>query len=379
MRLKRQKENQPCINLSQMNIIFNARDFWRKFTIWIRLYLVSRYSGFGIAEDAYNHLYDFPDEFTTMLQLVFGKEIKDKFNQLLEEQIVMLRALIDAQMDGNAQVANQNIDELYQNGYEQAKYLSEINPYWETIQWKQLISTYIKYTIAETNYISMGDFENSIISYDNLMSQSITMGDYLALGLFKYLNLESHTPYLGTSCISYDQVNTIYQIRTFWYEMAVWTRAILVGKLTGKGYSELAYERLKQNIANYGELLKKFFNDEKVNEYLQILYNYVDLVNNLINAEATGNTEEINKISTQLLENSDKRAMLLTDLNPYLDQNEWRSILNKYTKSTIDEISTFFSNDYQANINIFDDLLNQAAHTADHFSEALYYYNTTRG
>lgn len=379
MRCKSQIEDQQCISLSQMNIIFNSRDFWRKFTIWIRLYLVSIYSGFGNIENAYSHLYYYPSEFTTMLQLIFGKDIKDRYNQLLEQQIIIFNELINAQIEGNTELINQHINELYQNGYEQAKYLSEINPYWETIQWRQLINTYIKYTITEANYLSIGDYANSMKAYDSLMNQSISLGDYFSLGLFKYLNLESHASNETGQCISYDQMNTIYQIRTFWFEMAIWTRAILVGKFTGKGYSELALARLKQNIADYGELLKNFFDDPKVDEYLQILYNYIELVNDLINAGTVGNVEEINRITALLFENADKRAMLLTDMNSYLDQNEWKSILYGYTQNTIDEISTFLANDYQANINIFDDLLNQASHTGDYFSEALYYYNTTRG
>lgn len=376
MRRKSQIEEYECISLSQMNIIFNSRDFWRKFTIWIRLYLISRYSGFGNVEEAYSHLYYYPSEFTTMLQLIFGKDIKDRYNQLLVQQIITLKELIDAQTQGNMELINQRINELYQNGDEQAKFLSEINPYWDTIQWRQLINTYIRYTIAEANYISMGDYANSMNAYSSLMNQAVSMGDYLSLGLFKYMDLDSNQE---GQCITYEQMNTIYQIRTFWFETAIWTRAILVGKLTGKGYSELAYARLEQNISNYGELLKKFFDETKVNEYLQILYNYIDLINGLIDAESTGNVEEINRITTLLLENADKRAMLLTDMNPYLDQDEWRNLLYKYTQDTIDEISTFISNDYRANIIIFDDLINQASHTADYFSEALYYYNTIRG
>lgn len=379
MRCKKQIEEYQCISLSQMNIIFNSRDFWRKLTMWIRLYLISRYSGFGNVEEAYNHLYDYPSEFTTMLQFIFGKDIKDRYNQLLVQQIITLKELIDAQTLGNIELINKRVNELYQNADEQAKFLSEVNPYWEIIQCRQLLHTYIRYTIAEANYISMGDYANSMNAYSNLMNQAVSLGDYLSLGLFKYMNLESHASDQDGQCINYEQMNTIYQIRTFWFEMAIWTRAVLVGKFTGGDYSELANTRLKQNIESYGKLLKDFFDETIVNEYLQILYNYIDLINGLIDAEFTGNVEEINRIKRLLFENADKRVTLLTDMNSYLDQNQWRSILYAYTQDTIDEISTFISNDYKANIIIFDDLINQASHTADYFSEALYYYNTIRG
>jgi hypothetical protein len=114
-----------------MNIILNSRIFWRKLATWSRAYLFSRFGRVGISEDIFGHLLNILAEFASMLRLVFGAEFAEKYYQLLVQNVVILRDLLNAQSANDIEAIYRNLELLYQNSDERAAYLSEMNPHWE--------------------------------------------------------------------------------------------------------------------------------------------------------------------------------------------------------------------------------------------------------
>jgi hypothetical protein len=364
-----------CISLAQTQIIFNSRIFWRQLATWTRAYLNSRYLGIGIAEDVFGHLLNVPSELSSILRLTFGGEVSEKYYQLLTQQIIILRELITAQLDGNREAVGQNVDRLYRNGETRAAFLASLNPLWNEAEWKNMIDTYLNLTIEEANSFAIGNYSRNIEAFDNLTTQTDIMGDYFAHGLYHYITGTApgfNQPITIGQCISYDQMTILYYIRIFWFEMAAWTRAFIVSSAINPVYSDKAYERLRQVPIRYGNLLKTFFNEEMVNQNLQLIDAHINLIHNLVTAQINNNQEEVNKTVQLLYQNSDERAAILAQMNPYLDQNQWRGVLYTYLRSTIEEITTFLTGDYERNIDIYQRLIDQTEQISNIFSESLF-------
>src|SRR5690554_4728290 len=92
--------NPECITFSQMNLLFNARIYFRRLTIWVWAYIISRYYGIGSPQDLFSRLYLESMEISNMLTFVFGREYSQQYSELLSDFSIGLSDLITAQLEG---------------------------------------------------------------------------------------------------------------------------------------------------------------------------------------------------------------------------------------------------------------------------------------
>jgi hypothetical protein len=281
--------NTQCITYSQMNMISNSRLYWRRFTTWVRIFIISRYLGIGTGEDSFRRLYSETSGIGSFLQIVFDCEISSNISQLLNQFTFALRDLIDAQFQGNSQGVNQNVTRIYQVASNFASYLASVNPSVNEADWRNMLNTYIQYTIEETNSFITGDYSHDIQAYRSLTDLTNRMGDILAQSLMDYINAGySLTPQANLQCIPLDQMNLIYTIRMYWYELFTWTRYYMLSRYRGIGNADVVKARLNEVPVEYINALQQFSGANLAN-YLQILNDYTNLIDNLITAQQTGN------------------------------------------------------------------------------------------
>lgn len=369
------KFNSQCITYSQMNMISNSRLFWRRFTTWIRVFILSRYLGIGTGEDSFRRLYSETSGIGSFLQIVFDREISNNISQLLNQFTFALRDLIDAQMRGNSQAVNQNVTRIYQVASNFASYLASVNPSVNETELLNMLHTYIEYTIEEANSFISGDYSHDIEAYKKLTDLANRMGDFLAQSLVDYINAGySLTPQGNLQCITFDQINLIYTIRMFWYELFTWIRYYMLSRFRGVGNAEVVKARLNEVPAEYINALQQFFG-VNLESYLQVLNTKIDLIDNLITAQQTGNISEINRITQLLYQNADQAASSIAALNPnFWDVSEWRTVLYNSLRYTIEESTTFLTGDYNENLDIFRSLLDMAESNSSFFARGLFSY-----
>ena len=126
--------------LSQLNLIFRARMLWINLSMWLRAYLVSMYSGLKYQEAVSRKLYSLPVEVGTTLRVFFGDKISEEYINLLSQYIITYQFIFNAQKNGNQSSVNQYTQQLYQNIRLRSEYLSNINPFWQTSVWVNLMN-----------------------------------------------------------------------------------------------------------------------------------------------------------------------------------------------------------------------------------------------
>lgn len=378
--MMKSKFNEQCITTSQMNLIFNSRIFWRRLTIWTRIYIISRYLGIGTAEESFGRLYLENLDFGDMLRILFSRSISDQYSQLLNQFSIGLRELITALIQQDLDAARQNIDRLLQNADQRAAFLASINPYFDETEWRNLLRTYLQDTIQEANLFASQDYRMDIEYFDRLTTLSNTMGDAFAQGLYDYITsgaeiTDNLPPQESQRCLTVEQMNLIYDIRMFWFDLITWVRALMLSKYREVGDEAEVRARLEQVVADYVNNLNQFFGETPgANELLVELNTYIDLIDSFITAQKAGDTEEVGRITRLLYQNAAERAASVSSINPYWDENEWRTRISNNLRSTLDESTMFLTGDYARNLDIFSTLVDQAESSSDYFAQGLLNY-----
>ncbi len=368
-----------CITYSQMNMIFNARVYYRRLTTWTRAYIISRYFGIGTSEELFGRLYLESLDIGNMLQIIFGRTYSEQYSQMVSQFPIALRDLLSAQMEGDIEAMNKNVERLYRNVAERAAFLEALNPYWSEAGYIDLFNTYIQLTLEEANAIASGDYRKDIEIFDRLTAHSNKMGDTFAQGLYDYItsgrqNTDGLQPQDNDQCITFDQMNVIYDIRMFWFELVTWVRSYMLSRYTGLGNVEATFARLKQVPVDYTNTLKQVFGEEVAAGLLEELNTFLDLLDAFITAQMEGKIDEINRITKLLYENADKRAALISSVNPFWTVEEWKNRLYSNLRMTIDESTSFLTGDYARNVDIFSRLLDLSESTSNYFAQGLFQY-----
>jgi len=370
--------DERCITYSQMNLINNLRIFFRRFSIWIRAYIISRYVGVGTEEELFGRLYLESIDFGDILHVIFGRELAAQFTLLLNQFTFILRDLITAQLAGNTEAVNENVNRLYQNFDEIAEFLASINPYFDVNEWKNMLHTYLQYILEDANMFIIGNFEEAIAINDRLLEITEQMGYVFAEGLFDYMTSGSPgaPPEGGEGCFTLEQLNDINRIRSIWFDLVTWVRNLMLSKYFRIGNEDAVLARLRRVPVDFLDALRNVFGDLPVfTSYQQEFDTYVDLIDALINAHMEGSTEEINRITQRLYLDADRRAAFFSSLYPeFWDENEVRTRLYNNLRSTLDESTSFLAEDFARNMDIYSTLLDQAESISDFVAEGLVRY-----
>jgi len=370
--------NPQCLTYSQINMIFNARMYYRRLAAWTRAYLLSRYFGIGTEEELFSRLYLETIDVGNMLQIVFGRELSEQYSQLLSEFVITLRDLVNAQIEGNAEAVYRNVGRLYSIAEERAKFVDKMNPYWSKEEYENLFETYIQYVIEIANALATGDYSESIATYLLLADHADRMGDVFAEGLYDYITSGQPTPDQlenEVQCITFDQMSAIFGIRMFWFQLVIWIRNYMLSRYLGLGNVEEVRAQLMQVPVEFVNAMRAIFGDRVTEDYIQLFYTYIDLIDAFVTAQIEGNIDEINRITRLLYENANERAEVVTSFNPsFWDETEWRDRLYNNLRSTIDESTSFLMGDYARNIDIFGRLMDQAESTSNYLAEGIYNY-----
>lgn len=366
--------NPECITYSQMDMIFYARLYYRRILALTRSYMRNRYYSLGAEDVLFDRLYLESLDIGRLLQLNFGRARPETYSQYLSQFVIYLRDLISAQIEGNTEGINQNVQNLYDNINTRAAFLAAMNPYWSEAEYKTLLGTYVQGLIELANAYSSGNLNEVITIYDNLTEQTNNLGDAFAEGIYNYITSGSSIPASGP-CITYEQMRRIQNIRMFWFDLMVWLRTYMIDKLLKLGNEDAVYNRIKKVIADYTNELKSIFGEKLGEDLAQYLYEYLELVDNYLNAQMAGNIDEINRIIPLLYQNAASRAALQASVNPLLSEEEWRNRLsNLQVRGIIDETTAILSGDIARSLDIFIDLLNQAESMSDYFAKTLFNY-----
>jgi hypothetical protein len=174
------------------------------------------------------------------------------------------------------------------------------------------------------------------------------------------------------------QMNFIFRARMIWRDLATWLRSYKVSLYGGVGNTDEISQRLFRIPLEYGNVLRVFFGDQPTEQFINLLTQYIAILQSLFIAQINNDVNAINNLTQQVYQNVNNMAALLASINPYWTQGEWITFLTLFTGLQIQEATTFLTKDYKLNNDIFDRILSFTNIVGDYFSEGLTNYFTLK-
>lgn len=384
--------NEQCITFGQMNLITSSRQIWRTMTAWSRAYLTSRYLGVGTKEALFERLFNEFSHYGEMMRLIFGAEFAENFTWLLDEYAIGLRELVSAQQEGNQEEVDRDLERMYRNAAERARLLAQVNPFWNEATWREMFETYLNYTIEMANAFVTGDHTGDVANYDRIIALTVQIADYYAQGIFNFISHDPLCPEvlecaeltpeqqedlpIMLRCMTREQVEAVFLLRMFLFELVIWTRHYLINRYLGIGNEEIILQRLIGVVDEFARMLAIVFGPEVIQEHMPLFHTHIDLLTSLISAQIEGNAEVVNEVTRLLYANAEEIASFLASINPFWDEIQLRNNLFRYLQYTIAESITFLTGEYDRNIDILAQALRRTENYGNYLALGLYRYIT---
>ncbi len=171
------------ITEGQLNLIKEVRKFWEQQVMWMRFYIQSAIRDDPDMPAILNRLFANSQDFYYLLIVFFGRPAAERFASFITAHMSRIVSLIDALKNNDQETVNRLTVELNQNANDWAAFLAQMNPYWEEIQWKQLLQSFVSQTVNEIVAIMAGNYEEGIRIFDNIEQVAYDIADYLAKGI----------------------------------------------------------------------------------------------------------------------------------------------------------------------------------------------------
>ena len=181
------------------------------------------------------------------------------------------------------------------------------------------------------------------------------------------------------NCIPIGQMNLIFNIRTIWILLALWTRAFLFSVTTGFGNQSVVADKLYRIPIDLYNILKLVFRDEESQNILNLLSMFVINLQTVIMGLKSGDQASVDTGTTNLYSTSAALSTYLNQINPFWTATQWRNLLDSFIGIALQEAISLIGGNYTRDIEMFDRLVHQAILLGDYMANGPIQYLALRG
>jgi hypothetical protein len=154
-------------------------------------------------------------------------------------------------------------------------------------------------------------------------------------------------------------------IRLLWSQYVMWTRFLIISKISKLGDIEIVMNRLLELPMDFSNVLKVYYSEDIVNEFERLFREHLKLMIDYIDSVMANDQSKITTVDNDLQKNAEEIATFLSKINPYLDKSVLQNLLTNQIGMTKDEIQRRISNQYVSDIYQYDFIEYHALMIAD--------------
>lgn len=177
--------------------------------------------------------------------------------------------------------------------------------------------------------------------------------------------------YQDQRCISKAESDYMAMNRLLWMEHVNWTRMTITSIVFQLPDLPFVQKRLLQNATDLGNCLRPFYGDQIADHYAKLIQDHLVIAAELVTAAIKGDTETANTKEKEWYKNADDIALFLSSINPYLSKDSLQEMFYKHLELTKNEAVTMIKKDYQADVEVFDDIVAEALAMSDMIASAI--------
>lgn len=159
--------------------------------------------------------------------------------------------------------------------------------------------------------------------------------------------------------------------RKLWEQHVMWTRSFIISTVDNLGDIDVVTKRLLRNPSDFAEVLKLYYGRGKANRFRELLEEHLLIAADLVNQAKAGSSAGTDLARKKWYANAAEIAMFLAAINPCWSRQEWNKMLDEHLQMTEQEAVTRLQRQYQRNVDIYDDIENQALAMADYMTNGI--------
>ena len=176
--------------------------------------------------------------------------------------------------------------------------------------------------------------------------------------------------------ITYGQMNLKNDMRLLMTQLALLSRAYMTAVFSGYGNSEAVAKRLYELPLKFKAKAELVFGLPLGEALVSILSFNVVYLNSIVNALLAGDQIAVEYGVQQLYQNGDEIAEYFAKINPFWDADQWKTLLENYNRTLVEEAYALKEGDFEKELDIFDRLLFIALQMGDYLADGLIQYLT---
>lgn len=163
----------------------HLRLLWEQHVYWTRMAILGIVFGLPDADRSAARLLRNPKDFEAALRPFYGGEIAAKFAELLTSHLTIAAELVSAAKAGDAVSAADAENRWYLNADQIAEFLSSINPYWPSSEWRRMLHDHLAMTKDEATALLTQRYEFSIGVFEAIEQEALLMADRMTQGMIR--------------------------------------------------------------------------------------------------------------------------------------------------------------------------------------------------
>ena len=175
--------NMDCITQSMQSLHDEWRSLWEQHVQWTRMTILSAAFSLPDASATTARLLRNPSDMGAVMRVFYGDAVANQFTRLIQDHLLIANKLVAAAKAGDTASAAQLEQQWYANADEIAHFLAGINPYWQEAAVRDMLHMHLALTKAEAVAILSGEYQKSIMLYDQIEQQALGMADALSSGI----------------------------------------------------------------------------------------------------------------------------------------------------------------------------------------------------
>ncbi|SEP64529.1 LysM domain-containing protein [Virgibacillus subterraneus] len=172
-------------------------------------------------------------------------------------------------------------------------------------------------------------------------------------------------------CISQAEFEFRSDNRRLWEEHVAWTRMTIISLTFNLPDVEFVIARLLQNATDMGNAIRPCYGDRLADIYANLVKEHLLFAADIVKAAVAGDQQAAMAAEQKWYTNADEIARFWSSVNPYLSEKGVRDMFYQHLDLTKQEAIFMINMDYQKDIQIYDEIEEQALAMSDAISIAI--------
>jgi hypothetical protein len=258
-------------------------------------------------------------------------------------------------MTGDHQAFGEADGKWDRNAVDIAEFLGNANPNWDKRDVHDLIAQHLELTRGEVVARLSKDWTKDIATFDDIMTELLTLSDALASGIVKQFSDRFGDPVTDDPAWGLRRA-----MDRLWSDHVFWTRNYIVAGLAGADDAGPAAERLLRNQEDIGNALVPFYGEQAAAGLTALLKQHILIAADMVDmANKKQFGEPFEELEARWSQNAAHIAGYLNALNPYWPLADVQDLLGQHLFITLEEVRARFEGDWEADVRHFDDIMTE--------------------